>query len=229
MDPLSSKAKRQMASSTSKASSKGSSRKARGKKSKRSGGKSQNAGQPSGPSSSGRSKQRSSARVEEEDEEEVHTRSRTKRSKSGGDESDMAGIGTKIAGYTVGALHTIDIGLGISLLVYGAMVHVPSVTGAAISYGLLLFLGAVAGAIGYYSGACNRRGLVISSIAGGLACLVDMCLFIAAVAAWDTFIKFLKDNHDDLMLSEGGVDTINGLKILFAVIFIFLAGLEGHR
>ena len=228
MDPLSSKAKRQMASSTSKASSKGSSRKARGKKSKRSGGKSQNAGQPSGPAS-GRSKQRSSARVEEEDEEEVHTRSRTKRSKSGGDETYMAGIGTKIAGYTVGALHTIDIGLGISLLVYGAMVHVPSVTGAAISYGLLLFLGAVAGAIGYYSGACNRRGLVISSIAGGLACLVDMCLFIAAVAAWDSFIKFLKDNHDDLMLSEGDVDTINGLKILFAVIFILLAGLEGHR
>ena len=227
MDPLSSKAKRQMASSTSKASSKGSSRKARSKKSKKASGRSQNAGQPTGPSS-GRSK-RGSSRVEDEDEEEANTRSKTKRTKSGGDESAMAGIGTKIAGYTVGALHAIDIGLGISLLVYGGMVHVASVTGAAVAYGLLLFLGAVAGAIGYYSGSCNRRGLVVSSIAGGLTCAVDICLFIAVVAAWDTFIKFLKDNHEALMLSEGSVDTINGLKILFAAIFILLAGLEGHR
>lgn len=109
------------------------------------------------------------------------------------------------------------------------MVNVVQVTALAISYGLVLFLGAVGGAIGYYSGACNRRGLWASAIAGIVTCILDIAAFIAIFAGWDSFIQFLNDNDDALMLSEGSVNTINGMKILFAVIFIVLAGFEGHR
>ncbi|KAL7526371.1 hypothetical protein ACHAXR_001455 [Thalassiosira sp. AJA248-18] len=214
MDPLYSKAQRKMEGSSSKATSKGSARKA--KKKKRSP-KTQNAGQPSGPgvSTSERSQSRSAV-----DRGEETTQG------SGGESSAM---GSKVASYAVGALHAIDIGLGLALLIYGGMVNVVQVTALAISYGLVLFLGAVGGAIGYYSGACNRRGLWASAIAGIVTCILDIAAFIAIFAGWDSFIQFLNDNDDALMLSEGSINTINGMKILFAVIFIVLAGFEGHR
>jgi len=120
-------------------------------------------------------------------------------------------------------------GLGLALLVYGGMVHVTAVTAAAISYGLVLFLGAVAGAIGYFWGGCNRRGLRGSAIAGFLTSLLDICAFVAVIASWHSFIKFLNDNHEALMLSTDAVKSIEGLKVLFAVLFILLSGLEAHR
>mmetsp|Transcript_8619 Transcript_8619/g.19372 ORF Transcript_8619/g.19372 Transcript_8619/m.19372 type:complete len:323 (-) Transcript_8619:87-1055(-) len=215
MDPIYSKAQRQMGGSSFKASTKGSARKARMKKKRAS--KTQNAGQPSGPGGSISTAERSKSRTDVERDEETQ--------RVGGGES----AGSKVASYTVGALHAVDIGLGLALVVYGGMVHVSSVTAAAICYGLVLFLGAIAGAIGYYSGACNRRGLRGSAIAGFLACLLDIGAFIAVIAAWDPFIQFLNDNHEALMLSTDSIETIQGLKILFAVIFIVLAGLEVHR
>lgn len=240
MDPLMSKAQGRIGGS-SKTASKGSSagRKARKKKKRPSSNVSsqQSSGQSTGPSpenslaASERSKSRSAVGSRSRGGE---SRTKTRRSSSNGGEpsgesSSSSSWGTKCASYTVGALHGIDTGLGIALIVYGAMVHVPSVVGASIAYGLLLALGALAGAIGYYSGACNRRGLRASAIAGFILCLVDIALFVAILASWDTFITFLTDNQEALMLSEGAVSTINGLKILFAVIFISLAGLEVHR
>ena len=130
----------------------------------------------------------------------------------------------------MGALHGIDICLGLILVVYGAMVSsVTSIMGACIAYGLILALGAFSGAIGYYSGACNRRGLRASAIAGFLAALLDIAAFVAVVVSWPAFIEFLNDNHEALMLTKEGVKTIEGLKVFFAIIFILLAGLEVHR
>lgn len=215
MDPLSSKAQRQNGgSSKSKASTKGSAKKSRKKKRTP---KTQNAGQPSGPGGSLSTAERTKSRSAVERGEETQ--------RAGGGES----AGIKVASYTVGALHAVDIGLGIALVVYGSMVHVTSVTAAALCYGLVLLLGAVAGTIGYYSGACNRRGLRASAFAGFLTCLLDIVAFIAVLVFWDSFIRFLNDNHDLLMLSTDSVETIGGLKIFFAVIFIVLAGLEVHR
>ena len=217
MDPLFSKAHRQVGGASSKAMSKGSARKARSKKKRAP--KSQNAGQPSGPGGSVATSERSRSRSAVE----------------GGEDSPRAGgggesaTGSKVALYTVGALHAIDIGLGLALVIYGGMVHVAQVTALSIFYGLVLLLGAIAGAIGYYSGACNRRGLVGSAIAGLLTCLLDIFAFIAILVSWDSFIKFLDDNHTELMLSKDSVKTIEGLKILYAIIFLVLALLEGYR
>lgn len=214
MDPLYSKAQRKMGgSSKASASTKGSKKSRKKKRTPNS----QNAGQPSGPGGALSTAQRSKSRSA------VETGEETQRA-SGGESA-----GSKVASYIVGALHAVDIGLGLALIVYGAMVHVTSVTAAAICYGLVLFLGAAAGAIGYYSGACNRRGLRASAFAGFLTCLLDIAAFIAVIASWDSFIQFLKENHDLLMLSTDSVETIGGLRILFAVIFIVLAGLEVHR
>lgn len=217
-----SKAQRQVggSSSKSKAASKGSARKSSSKKKKtKKTPKSQNAGQPSGPavSSSQRSKARSRSAVDNGGEE------------SGSGEGVGSVEGTKANTYAVGATHVIDIGLGSALLIYGGMVHVGSVTAACVCYGLLLFLGAIAGAIGYYSGSCNRRGIVVSAVAGILACLLDIGAFIGVLFGWSGFISFLNDNHEALMLSEDSVKTIEGLKVLFVIIFIVLAALEVHR
>ena len=220
MDPLHSKAQRQIDAASAK--SKGSSSR-KSKRKKRSTNQSQNAGQPSGPSRSVSTSERSRSRaaVHPADEEAAVPSSR---SSSGGPSR-----GAQCASYTVGALHAIDIGLGLALVVYGAMVHVSSVTAAAVCYGLLLLLGGAAGAIGYYSEGCNRRGLRGSAIAGFLAMLLDIGAFIAIIVGWDSFVEFLNDNHEALLLTKDAVKTIDGLKILFAVIFLVLAGLEGHR
>mmetsp|Transcript_13179 Transcript_13179/g.21474 ORF Transcript_13179/g.21474 Transcript_13179/m.21474 type:complete len:321 (-) Transcript_13179:70-1032(-) len=215
MDPLFSKAQQQLGGASSKAMSKGSARKARSKKKRAP--KSQNAGQPSGPGGSVATSERSRSRSAVEEGEDTP--------RAGGESA----TGSKVALYTVGALHAIDIGLGLALVIYGGIVHVAQVTGLSIFYGLVLLLGAIAGAIGYYSGACNRRGLVGSAIAGLLTCLLDFCAFIAILVSWDSFIKFLNDNHTELMLSKDSVQTIEGLKILYAIIFFVLAVLEGYR
>lgn len=236
---------------SSRTASKGSSsagRKARKKKkrpaSSSSSRSSQLAGQPSGPSPessfatsdrstrSSRSKRSAAAAVEQGDvDRRASTRTRSFGGGGGGGESSSSpSCGVKCASYTVGALHGIDICLGIILIVYGAMVgSVTSIMGACIAYGLILALGAFSGAIGYYSGACNRRGLQASAIAGFLAALLDIAAFVAVVVSWPAFIEFLNDNYEALMLTKEGVKTIEGLKVFFAIIFILLAGLEVHR
>lgn len=237
---------------SSRTASKGSSsagRKARKKKKRpasSSSRSSQNAGQPSGPSPessfatserstrSSRSKRSAAAAaaVEQGDvDRRTSTRTRSFGGGGGGGESSSSpSCGVKCASYTVGALHGIDICLGLILVVYGAMVSsVTSIMGACIAYGLILALGAFSGAIGYYSGACNRRGLRASAIAGFLAALLDIAAFVAVVVSWPAFIEFLNDNHEALMLTKEGVKTIEGLKVFFAIIFILLAGLEVHR
>jgi len=219
MDPLYSKAQQKIGGSTSKATSKGSARKTR-KKKKGSKSKTQNAGQPSGPGGSVSTAERSRSRSAVVPEE-AQTASSV--------DSSEPGCGSKISSYTVGAVHALDMGTGLALLVYGGMVHVVSVTAAAVCYGLVMLLGAIAGAIGYYSDVFNRRGLLGSAISGVILCLLDICLFFAVFAGWSSFINFLKENQEALMLNEGSIDTIDGLRFVYAIIFIIFAGLEGHR
>ena len=185
----------------------------------------QSAGQPSGTSlqpsvESTRSKR--SALVSES------ARSRRTVESEDGESVTGAGAGTKVAWCTVGVLHAIDIGLGVSLVVYGGLVHATAVTAAAISYGLVLLLGALLGAIGYFS-ACGRRGLRAGAIAGFLICIMDIGTFVAILVSWDSFIGFLNENYEHLMLSEDSVEMIEGLKIPLAVIFVVLACLEVLR
>lgn len=246
IDPQYSGKSRGSSKTASKGSSSSAGRKARKKKKRptsSSSRSSQNAGQPSGPSPessfatssdrsrSSRSKRSAAAAVEQGDvDRRTSTRSRSFVGGGGVGEFSSSSCGVKCASYTVGALHGIDICLGIILIVYGAMVgSVTSIMGACIAYGLILSLGAFSGAIGYYSGACNRRGLRASAIAGFLAALLDIAAFVAVVVSWPAFIAFLNDNHEALMLTKEGVKTIEGLKIFFAIIFILLAGLEVHR
>jgi len=135
----------------------------------------------------------------------------------------------KCTSYTLGALHTIDAGLGLACMVYGGMVHVINVTAITVTYGLVLFIGSVAGAIGYYSEGCNKRGLTASAIAGLLVCLADIAAFVFVIVSWGSFTAFLKENADALLLTDSSISTISSLQILFAVIFIVLAGSEGSR
>ena len=147
----------------------------------------------------------------------------------GGEKDAVAAAGTNIASCTVGLLHAIDAGLGVALVVYGGLVHVTAVMAVTISYGLVLLLGALAGAIGYFFGACSRRGLRASAMAGFLICFLDIGAFIAILVSWDSFVGFLDENYQHLMLSEDSVKVIQGLKIPLAVIFAVLAGLEVLR
>lgn len=129
--------------------------------------------------------------------------------------------------WSVGMLHVIDFGLGVSCVVYGALVHVViAVMVVAISYGVLLVLGSFAGAIGYFSGTCNRMCLLASAMFGFLTFIVDIGAFVAILISWDSLIVFLNTKHELLMLSEGSVETIQSQKVLVAVIFAVLAFLE---
>lgn len=207
MESLRSKDRRNKSSSSSKASSKRSKRSKDSRKKKREAKKEndrQNAGQPS-----------------------ASEHASLEAAAAGGGGSATAT--NKVASWTAGAMHAVDATLGLALVVYGAMVHLTEVTAACVCYGLLLFLGAVGGAIGYFSGSCNRRGLNASVGAGLLTCLLDVVLFIGVLASWDSFVKFLNDNSKELMLNKSSIDTISGLKILFAVIFVVLAVLEAFR
>jgi hypothetical protein len=135
----------------------------------------------------------------------------------------------KCTSCTLGAIHLIDAGLGLACIVYGGMAHVVNVTAVAVTYGLVLFIGAISGAIGYYSDGCNRRGLTASAVAGLLLCLADIAAFVFVIISWGTFIQFLKDNAEALLLTDASISSIQGLQVLFAVIFIILAGIEGSR
>ena len=122
-----------------------------------------------------------------------------------------------------------DVGLGVACVVYGGMVHVGSVAAISISYGMLLILGAVAGAIGHFSGACNRTSLAVSAFAGLVTCLVNVGALIAILVLWNPFIDFLKDNEEPLLLTEDSIKTIQGLKIPLSAFVIVLACLELYR
>jgi len=216
MDPLYSKAQRQIGDNKSK-----SSRTTRSKRKKkgRSRENEQSAGQVSGPATSGRRR----ARAAEADERQE--RSGSVRSAQG----DSLPLGNKCAGYTVALLHVLDFCLGISLIVYGALVSVSPVTATAVAYGLFLVLGSVLGALGYFSDVAERKGLHASALTGGLLCLIDIAAFVSIFVSWPTFIAFLNEHAEDLLLTSDAVSTIDGLKVLFAAIFICLAGLEVHR
>jgi hypothetical protein len=156
-------------------------------------------------------------------------RSRRAIERGDGETIAVAAAGINIASCTVGLLHAIDVGLGVALVVYGGLVHVTAVMAVTISYGLVLLLGALAGAIGYFSGACSRRCLRASATAAFLTSILDIGAFIAILVSWDSFVGFLDENYEHLMLSEDSVKVIQGLKIPLAVIFAVLAGLEVLR
>ena len=186
------------------------------RKKKRSNRSAQSAGQSSGPGNT-------TASLE---------RSRRRQSDRFGDASSGAGgagMKGKCTSCTLGALHIIDASLGLACMVYGGMAHVVTVTAIAVTYGLVLFIGAIAGAIGTYSGGCNRRGLTASAIAGLLACLADIAAFVFVIISWGSFTTFLKENAEALLLTDASINTISSLQVLFAVMFIVLAGLEGSR
>jgi hypothetical protein len=65
-----------------------------------------------------------------------------------------------------------------------------------------------------------------SAIFGFLTVLLDIVALIAILISWTTLIVFLNTNHENLMLSEDLVDTIQGQKVLIAIIFAVLAVLE---
>lgn len=177
----------------------------------------QGAGQPSGGPLS------RSARTSE------RAKSRSAIERGDGETIAVAAAGINIASCTVGLLHAIDVGLGVALVIYGGLVHVTAVMAVTISYGLVLLLGALAGAIGYFSGACSRRCLRASATAAFLTSILDIGAFIAILVSWDSFVGFLDENYEHLMLSEDSVKVIQGLKIPLAVIFAVLAGLEVLR
>lgn len=130
----------------------------------------------------------------------------------------------------LGALHVIDVGLGMACVVYGSMVHVVSVMAICISYGLLLALGSIAGAIGYCSVASSRvPGFVVSAVAGFISSLINVAAFVTIVSIWNPFIDFLMENQEDLLLTDDSIETIQGLEVPLAVIFIVLACLEMYR
>ncbi|KAL7434798.1 hypothetical protein ACHAXM_004266 [Skeletonema potamos] len=204
------KAQRQVGSTPTAKSSKSK------RKKKRSNMPSQSAGQSSGPGNTAASLERSRRRQSD---------------RFGEASSRESGAGVKgtCTSCTLGALHITDTGLGLACMVYGGMTHVVNVTAVAVSYGLVLFIGAISGAIGYYSGGCNKRGLTASAIAGLLTCLADIAAFVFVIISWGSFITFLKDNAEALLLTDASINTISSLQILFAVTFIVLAGLEGSR
>ncbi len=186
------------------------------RKKKRSNKSSQSAGQSSGPGNTAASLERS----------------RRRQSDRFGDSSareNGADTKGKCTSCTLGALHTIDAGVGLACIVYGGMAHVASVTAISITYGIVLFMGSISGGIGYYSEGCNKRGLTASAIAGLLTCLADIAAFVYVLVSWDSFITFLKDNKEALLLKDSSINIINSLKILFAVIFVILSVLEGIR
>jgi hypothetical protein len=114
-----------------------------------------------------------------------------------------------------------------SVIVYGALVHdvIIAVVAVLISYGILLLLGFITGAVGYFTSS-NRMCCYLSAIIGFLTFLVDIGAFIAILISWETLIVFLNTNHDHLMLSEDLVQSIQSQKVLIAVIFAVLAVLE---
>lgn len=129
----------------------------------------------------------------------------------------------------LGTMLALDIAIGTSCVVYGALVHLTPVMATMISYGSVLILGAFTGALGVYTGSCSQRGLQVSAMVGFLVTLLDIGALITTLLLWDTFIVFLNENYDHLLLSEYSVMRIQGMKILFVVIFAVLALLEFIR
>lgn len=129
----------------------------------------------------------------------------------------------------LGTMLALDIAIGTSCVVYGALVHLTPVMATMISYGSVLILGAFAGALGVYTGSCSQRGLQASAMVGFLVTLLDIGALITTLLLWDTFIVFLNENCDHLLLSEDSITTIQGMKIPLVVIFAVLALLEFIR
>jgi hypothetical protein len=156
------------------------------------------------------------------DQEQHDVASVTERSvKAGGRSWGKVALGTMLA---------LDIAIGTSCVVYGALVNnLTPVMATLISYGSVLILGAFAGAVGLYTCACSRKGLQASAVFGFLVTLLDIGALITTLLLWDSFIVFLNENYDHLLLSEDSITTIQGLKILFVVIFGVLALLEFIR
>jgi hypothetical protein len=121
----------------------------------------------------------------------------------------------------------LDFGLGMSFIVYGALVHdVIAVMAILLSYGMLLLLGSITGAVGYLTSSKRTCWYLTSAIIAFLTFLVDIGVFIAILISWETLIVFLNTNHDHLMVSESLVQSIQSQKVLIAVIFAVLAVLE---
>lgn len=129
----------------------------------------------------------------------------------------------------LGTMLGLDIAIGTSCVVYGALVQLTPVMATMISYGSVLVLGAFAGALGVYTGSCSQRGLQASAMVGFLVTLLDIGALITTLLLWDTFIVFLNENYDQLLLSEDSITRIQGMKIPLVVIFAALALLEFIR
>ncbi|KAL7518245.1 hypothetical protein ACHAWX_003093 [Stephanocyclus meneghinianus] len=145
------------------------------------------------------------------------------------------GCCSKFIGWTIKALHVIDICLGMALIIYGSLLRTQFEQPAMAAVVFCLILGSIilvasaAGVFSYATPICSRWGLLVSGVVAPYLAAVYVTLIIALAMNSNGFFMYLEDHHDVMYLGENVVENLNRLMPLLYTILGMLTALELTR
>ncbi|KAL9190354.1 hypothetical protein ACHAXT_007565 [Thalassiosira profunda] len=160
-------------------------------------------------------------------------KSRPKLSQEEQDAKDAKlGCCAKFAQFLAKAIHILDGCIGLTFVVYGALILTSFETPAmeavytSLIYGSTLLFASIMGIVGFYSTKCNRCGLAVSAYVAPFIALFYIVVIIAVLSSPDTFFDYLTEHKDVLYLTDDIIQTLRNLLPFFYIVLACLAAIE---
>lgn len=133
------------------------------------------------------------------------------------------------------ALHTVDVSIGIALLVYGSLLCTQFETTAKAAVLFCLVLGTIhlvtssLGILSLCARGCSRFGLLVSGFIGPYVALVYATILISLIYDQDGFVQYLEYHEEVMYLGTDIAEDVRKLMPLFYTVLIVLGSLEASR
>lgn len=178
-------------------------------------------------------------RLADKDEKEYKSRSKKKsKPKLSQEEQDAkdANLGCchEFGRILVKIIHLIDGAIGLTFVIYGAMIHGfedPAMEAVitCLTFGSVMLFTSIMGAVGFYFTVCNRCGLVLSAYSAPLIAFAYLVVIISLMASPEKFFDYLTEHKDVLYLDDAEILTLQNILPVFYIILASLAGVEIFR
>eukprot|EP00584_Thalassiosira_punctigera_P001421 CAMPEP_0172530072 /NCGR_PEP_ID=MMETSP1067-20121228/3933_1 /TAXON_ID=265564 ORGANISM="Thalassiosira punctigera, Strain Tpunct2005C2" /NCGR_SAMPLE_ID=MMETSP1067 /ASSEMBLY_ACC=CAM_ASM_000444 /LENGTH=312 /DNA_ID=CAMNT_0013314215 /DNA_START=101 /DNA_END=1039 /DNA_ORIENTATION=+ len=129
-------------------------------------------------------------------------------------------------------VHVIDFLIGLTFVIYGAVIHYsfenPAMEAviATQTFGSVMLFTSAMGAIGFYSKVCSRCGLVLSGYTAPFIAFFYIFIIITLLSSPDTFFNYLNEHKDVMYLNEAELLTLRQILPFFYIVLASLAAIE---
>lgn len=131
-------------------------------------------------------------------------------------------------------VHVIDALIGLTFLVYGALIHAfedPALEASisSMAFGATMLFASAVGAVGFFTRFCWRFGLILSAYTAPFIALFYIFVIVALALSGDIYFDYLNEHKDVMYLDDNEIAVIKEILPFFYIALASLAVIEGTR